>query len=169
MYLIAVVVPPVYLSCTVFLLFNSNVNKLVFPCQILDNVAWVIMEESEEGNSTYDTWHKIFIGFDLVCCFTILFPVIWWVKKQFLLEARSFLFLDYAHIPYIFCNSLWIMKAIVFLWFNCPDPLCSQSNKKSTLIMPSCATILLKKCTFLYTLFRYIFSLLWTEMKKFDL
>lgn len=41
------------------------------------NVAWVIVEESEEGYPSYDTWHKIFMGVDLLCCFAILFPVIW--------------------------------------------------------------------------------------------
>ncbi|XP_012941569.1 protein GPR107 [Aplysia californica] len=63
--------------------FTDREKKLfliVIPLQILDNVAWVIMEESEEGNSSYDTWHKIFIGVDLLCCFTIFFPVIWSIR-----------------------------------------------------------------------------------------
>jgi len=48
-------------------------------CQILDNIAWIIVEESEEGQSQYTTWKQIFILIDLLCCGAILFPVVWWV------------------------------------------------------------------------------------------
>uniref|UniRef100_A0A2C9JIT0 GOST seven transmembrane domain-containing protein n=1 Tax=Biomphalaria glabrata TaxID=6526 RepID=A0A2C9JIT0_BIOGL len=63
--------------------FTDREKKLflvVIPLQILMNVAWVIVEESEEGYSSYDTWHKIFMGVDLLCCFAILFPVIWSIR-----------------------------------------------------------------------------------------
>ncbi|BFZ20668.1 hypothetical protein BsWGS_23707 [Bradybaena similaris] len=63
--------------------FTDREKKLfliVIPLQILMNVAWVIMEESEEGYSSYNTWHTIFIGVDLLCCFAILFPVIWSIR-----------------------------------------------------------------------------------------
>ncbi|CAL1530524.1 unnamed protein product [Lymnaea stagnalis] len=63
--------------------FTDREKKLfliVIPLQILMNVAWVIVEESEEGYSSYDTWNKIFTGVDLLCCFAILFPVIWSIR-----------------------------------------------------------------------------------------
>ncbi|WAR30698.1 GP107-like protein [Mya arenaria] len=52
----------------------------LFP--ILDNIAWIIVEESEEGQAEYTTWKQIFILIDLLCCGAILFPVVWYVVDQ---------------------------------------------------------------------------------------
>lgn len=53
--------------------------KLVhfFYLQILANVAEIIIAESEEGDIKRSTWNFIFIVVDLICCGTILFPVVW--------------------------------------------------------------------------------------------
>nr|KAG5705751.1 hypothetical protein BaRGS_027410 [Batillaria attramentaria] len=53
---------------------------IVIPLQVLDRVAWVIVEESEEGNQSYTTWNEIFILVDLLCCGAILFPVVWSIR-----------------------------------------------------------------------------------------
>ena len=45
--------------------------------QILANVAQIIIEETEEGQSQYSTWKEILILVDLLCCGAILFPVVW--------------------------------------------------------------------------------------------
>ncbi|XP_052224293.1 protein GPR107-like [Dreissena polymorpha] len=50
---------------------------IVIPLQILSNIAWIIVEESEEGNSQYTTWKQIFVLIDLLCSVAILFPVFW--------------------------------------------------------------------------------------------
>ncbi|KAK3732504.1 hypothetical protein RRG08_030704 [Elysia crispata] len=63
--------------------FTDREKKLflvIIPMQILMNVAWVIVEESEQGDASYNTWNKIFIGVDLLCCFAILFPVVWSIR-----------------------------------------------------------------------------------------
>ncbi|XP_067662494.1 protein GPR107-like isoform X2 [Haliotis asinina] len=53
---------------------------IVLPLQVLDQIAWVIVEESEEGQELYTTWKEIFILFDLLCCGAILFPVVWSIR-----------------------------------------------------------------------------------------
>lgn len=64
-----------YLSWGKCLIFIAEVLECYE--QILDSVAWVIVEESEEGNQSYTTWKEIFILVDLLCCGAILFPVVW--------------------------------------------------------------------------------------------
>ncbi|KAK3608941.1 hypothetical protein CHS0354_039188 [Potamilus streckersoni] len=49
---------------------------IVIPLQVLDYIAWVLVEESEEGQSHYDIWRGIFVLVDLLCCGAILFPVV---------------------------------------------------------------------------------------------
>ncbi|XP_041369140.1 protein GPR107-like isoform X3 [Gigantopelta aegis] len=53
---------------------------IVIPLQILDQIAWLILEESEEGQMSYSTWKEIFILVDLLCCGAILFPVVWSIR-----------------------------------------------------------------------------------------
>lgn len=44
------------------------------------NVAEIIIDESEEGDIERNTWTDIFILVDLICCGTILFPVVWSIR-----------------------------------------------------------------------------------------
>ncbi|KAL3870870.1 hypothetical protein ACJMK2_038902 [Sinanodonta woodiana] len=53
---------------------------IVIPLQVLDYIAWVLVEESEEGQSHYDIWRGIFVLVDLLCCGAILFPVVWSIR-----------------------------------------------------------------------------------------
>ena len=47
------------------------------PPQVLANVAYIVMESREEGASDYGIWKEILFLVDLICCGTILFPVVW--------------------------------------------------------------------------------------------
>ncbi|GIY55939.1 protein GPR107 [Caerostris extrusa] len=55
---------------------DKKIFMIVIPLQVLANVAKIIMEESEEGQSQHYTWREIFILVDLICCGAILFPVV---------------------------------------------------------------------------------------------
>lgn len=44
------------------------------------NVAEIIIEESEESDAEFRTWHNIFIFVDLLCCGAILFPIVWSIR-----------------------------------------------------------------------------------------
>ncbi len=48
--------------------------------QVLANVAYIIIEESEEGEARHVWWKDIFILVDLLCCGAILFPVVWSIR-----------------------------------------------------------------------------------------
>ncbi|XP_071802788.1 protein GPR107-like [Asterias amurensis] len=52
----------------------------VIPLQILANVAYIITDTSEEGESQYSTWKAVFVLVDILCCGAILYPVIWSIR-----------------------------------------------------------------------------------------
>ena len=47
---------------------------------MLANIADIIYEESEEGETKHIMWREIFILVDLICCGAILFPVVWSIR-----------------------------------------------------------------------------------------
>lgn len=50
-----------------------------FPAciQVLANVAYIIIESTEEGTTDYGLWKDSLFLVDLLCCGAILFPVVW--------------------------------------------------------------------------------------------
>ncbi|XP_023295204.2 protein GPR107 [Lucilia cuprina] len=59
---------------------DKKIFMVVIPLQVLANVAEIIIEESEESDAEYRTWHNIFIFVDLLCCGAILFPIVWSIR-----------------------------------------------------------------------------------------
>nr|XP_033780766.1 protein GPR108 [Geotrypetes seraphini] len=59
---------------------EKKIFMIVLPLQILANVAYIILESSEEGSSDYALWMQILFLVDLICCGSILFPVIWSIR-----------------------------------------------------------------------------------------
>ena len=49
--------------------------------QLLANVAQIILEESEEGESVHTRLREMLCVLDLICCGAILFPVVWSVRR----------------------------------------------------------------------------------------
>ncbi|XP_037080043.1 protein GPR107-like [Pollicipes pollicipes] len=59
---------------------DKKLFMIVIPLQLLANVAQIILEESEEGDSVHTTWREMLYLLDLVCCGAILFPVVWSIR-----------------------------------------------------------------------------------------
>merc|ERR1719228_1301714 len=66
---------------------EKRVFMIVLPLQVLANVAYIIVEESEQGEQVHHFWKEVFILVDLVCCGAILLPVVWSIRH--LQEASS--------------------------------------------------------------------------------
>nr|XP_020014533.1 protein GPR107 isoform X1 [Castor canadensis] len=49
-------------------------------CQVLANVAYIIIESTEEGTTEYGLWKDSLFLVDLLCCGAILFPVVWSIR-----------------------------------------------------------------------------------------
>ncbi|CAJ0584628.1 unnamed protein product, partial [Mesorhabditis spiculigera] len=56
---------------------DRKVFMVVLPLQIIDNIALIIIEESEFGDMSYQFWYQIFVFLDLICGFLVFFPIIW--------------------------------------------------------------------------------------------
>ncbi|XP_019626091.1 PREDICTED: protein GPR107-like isoform X2 [Branchiostoma belcheri] len=59
---------------------DKKIFMFIIPLQVLANVAYIITESTEEGNSQYRLWREVFILVDLLCCGAILFPVVWSIR-----------------------------------------------------------------------------------------
>ncbi|KAI5623619.1 protein GPR108, partial [Silurus asotus] len=59
---------------------EKKIFMIVIPLQVLANVAYIIIEETEEGSSEYALWREILFLVDLICCGAILFPVVWSIR-----------------------------------------------------------------------------------------
>ncbi|XP_059406605.1 protein GPR107 isoform X1 [Carassius carassius] len=59
---------------------DKKIFMIVIPLQVLANVAYIIIESTEEGSSEYGLWREILFLVDLLCCGAILFPVVWSIR-----------------------------------------------------------------------------------------
>uniref|UniRef100_A0A9L0TS92 G protein-coupled receptor 108 n=1 Tax=Equus caballus TaxID=9796 RepID=A0A9L0TS92_HORSE len=59
---------------------EKKIFGIVIPLQVLANVAYIVLESREEGASDYGLWKEILFLVDLICCGTILFPVVWSIR-----------------------------------------------------------------------------------------
>lgn len=59
---------------------EKKVFMVVLPLQVISNVAYIILEESEQGEAGRPVWKELFVLIDLICCGAILLPVIWSIR-----------------------------------------------------------------------------------------
>ncbi|KAM5331139.1 protein GPR107 [Glossophaga mutica] len=59
---------------------DKKIFMIVIPLQVLANVAYIIIESTEEGTTEYTLWKDSLFLVDLLCCGAILFPVVWSIR-----------------------------------------------------------------------------------------
>lgn len=59
---------------------DKRIFMIVIPLQVFANVAEIIIDESEQGDVEHRMWLDVFTFVDLICCFAILFPIVWSIK-----------------------------------------------------------------------------------------
>lgn len=94
------IVIPLQVLSLIPLQVSTKSNWVIFMCiffdgspvvlQVLANVAYIIIESTEEGSSEYYVWKEILFLVDLICCGAVLFPVVWSVR---------YLLLNYILVP----------------------------------------------------------------------
>ncbi|XP_068607041.1 protein GPR108 [Brachionichthys hirsutus] len=59
---------------------EKKIFMIVIPLQVLANVAYIIIESTEEGYREYNQWKQVLFLVDLICCGAVLFPVVWSIR-----------------------------------------------------------------------------------------
>ncbi|XP_029011317.1 protein GPR108-like [Betta splendens] len=59
---------------------EKKIFMIVILLQVLANVAYIIIESTEEGSSEYYLWKEILFVVDLICCGAVFFPVVWSIR-----------------------------------------------------------------------------------------
>lgn len=68
---------------------ERRVFIIVLPLQVIANIAFVILESSEEAQANYENWQEIAIFVDLICCGAIMFPIIWSIRHLSMATASD--------------------------------------------------------------------------------
>ncbi|KAJ8286525.1 hypothetical protein GJAV_G00040150 [Gymnothorax javanicus] len=110
---------------------DKKIFMIVIPLQVLANVAFIIIESTEEGTTEYGLWKEVLFLVNLLCCGAILFPVVWSIRhlqeasatvgKAAINLAQLKLFRHYyvMIVCYIYFTQIFaiLIKAIVpFQW-----------------------------------------------------
>ncbi|XP_027725137.1 protein GPR107 isoform X2 [Vombatus ursinus] len=84
---------------------DKKIFMIVIPLQVLANVAYIIIESTEEGTTEYGLWKDALFLVDLLCCGAILFPVVWSIRH--LQEASATDGKGYSFLVLPFLLHIW--------------------------------------------------------------
>jgi len=60
---------------------EKKIILFILVLQVLDNIALVFVLNDEQGERQYEDWKAILNFIDIVCCCTVLFPIVWQVSS----------------------------------------------------------------------------------------
>lgn len=60
---------------------EKNVLMIVIPLQVFANIASIVIAETGPSTKDWFTWEQAFLLIDIICCFAIIFPIIWSIKN----------------------------------------------------------------------------------------
>ncbi|KAJ4977898.1 hypothetical protein NE237_008678 [Protea cynaroides] len=60
---------------------EKKVLMIVIPLQVLANLASVVIGETGPFIKDWVTWNQVFLLVDVVCCFAIIFPIVWSIRS----------------------------------------------------------------------------------------
>jgi len=62
---------------------NEREKKAIFivlTLQVLDNIAFLVVDETSPGSQSYVEWRDVLHLVDIICCCAILFPIVWSIR-----------------------------------------------------------------------------------------
>ncbi|KAJ7978144.1 Transmembrane receptor [Quillaja saponaria] len=53
----------------------------VIPLQVMENLAYVVIEETGPATKDWMTWNQIFLLIDIMCYCAVFFPIVWSIRS----------------------------------------------------------------------------------------
>ncbi|XP_044482137.1 protein CANDIDATE G-PROTEIN COUPLED RECEPTOR 7-like [Mangifera indica] len=60
---------------------ENNVLITVIPLQVLENIAYVVINETGPATTDWMAWNHMFLLIDIICCCAVIFPIIWSIRS----------------------------------------------------------------------------------------
>ncbi|KAE8725217.1 putative UDP-N-acetylglucosamine--peptide N-acetylglucosaminyltransferase SEC-like [Hibiscus syriacus] len=60
---------------------EKQVLKTVIPLQVLENIVYVVINETGPATRDWMTWNQLFLLIDIACCCVVFFPIIWSIRS----------------------------------------------------------------------------------------
>jgi hypothetical protein len=60
---------------------DKRLMVVVVPCQVVINICIAIVEETNEGSSSWGNWVDLLRLLDVVCCCVVLLPIVWSIQN----------------------------------------------------------------------------------------
>ncbi|XVF42375.1 hypothetical protein PTKIN_Ptkin01aG0357100 [Pterospermum kingtungense] len=60
---------------------EKQVLMTVIPLQVLENIAYVVINETGPATRDWMTWNQLFLLIDISCCCVVFFPIIWSIRS----------------------------------------------------------------------------------------
>ncbi|XP_031287089.1 protein CANDIDATE G-PROTEIN COUPLED RECEPTOR 7-like [Pistacia vera] len=60
---------------------EKNVLMTVIPLQVLENIAYVVINETGPSTRDWMAWNHMFLLIDIICCCAVFFPIIWSIRS----------------------------------------------------------------------------------------
>ncbi|KAL3521704.1 hypothetical protein ACH5RR_019853 [Cinchona calisaya] len=112
---------------------EKKVLMIVIPLQVVSNVAQVAIDETGPFGHDSNTWKKVFLLVDILCCCAVLFPIIWSIKnlreaakmdgkaavnlmKLTLFRQYYIIVISYIYFTRVVVHGLEIITSYKFQW-----------------------------------------------------
>ncbi|KDP23740.1 hypothetical protein JCGZ_23573 [Jatropha curcas] len=60
---------------------EKKVLMIVIPLQVVENIAYVVINETGPATKDWMTWNQVFLLIDIICCCAVFFPIIWSIRS----------------------------------------------------------------------------------------
>ncbi|KAL3524452.1 hypothetical protein ACH5RR_017286 [Cinchona calisaya] len=112
---------------------EKRVLIFVIPLQVVANVAQVVIDETGPYGHNLETWKKVFLLVDILCCCAVLFPIVWSIKnlreaakmdgkaavnlmKLTLFRQYYIIVISYIYFTRVVVNALETITSYKFQW-----------------------------------------------------
>ncbi|KVI09547.1 protein GPR107-like [Cynara cardunculus var. scolymus] len=114
---------------------EKKVLMIVIPLQVLANIAAIVVGETGPFSRSWVTWNQLFMIVDLICCFAIIFPIVWSIQslretsktdgkaarnlaKLYLFRKFYMVVIGYLYFTRIIVFSLETISSYKFQWVS---------------------------------------------------